>query len=415
MRSRRVRAPDPRRPAGALFLNLSQPLFGHPIVAEALNARLPAAYRDWSAGVLEPRPGDLAIPARANPGAVAEELAKWLSGPVTLPFKPRARAFAQRGETADSVSSHWNPGVFSGYVVDESDSTRKFVVEILIDGHPVKIMRADAHVHELAARPDRGWLFWVFFCVAGRRGSEGSLVEARAANLTEAIGSAIALDHRSPRRRNRRRRGRCVGSAVCGSRAGSPASGCLRAPISSLTAFSSPASGLRPGAMSARPKMAGAPPAAWTFTCPNDSPTARCTTCRRSISKTRARGSPLAFLAFAGGLNETLLACGASEINRTRAELFNQLAPMSLPMSDYQGWRKRLPVAPGPLASLRGAVIAVGPGAMDETLASLDAERPLSGSPRPCRRPPTQPDFATQTFRTSFAATAPSAISPCSC
>ena len=87
-------------------------------------------------------------------------------------------------------------------------------------------------------------------------------------------------------------------------------------------------------------------------------------------------GSPLAFLAFAGGLNETLLAGGELEINRTRAELFNQLAPMSLPMSDYQGWRKRLPVAPDPLASLRGAVIAVGPGAMDETLASLDDQTP---------------------------------------
>jgi GT2 family glycosyltransferase len=65
---------------GALFLNLSQPLFGHPIVAQTLNTRLPAAYRDWSAGGLEPRPGDLAIPARANPGTIADELAKWLPG-----------------------------------------------------------------------------------------------------------------------------------------------------------------------------------------------------------------------------------------------------------------------------------------------------------------------------------------------
>ncbi len=65
---------------GALFVNLSRPLFGHPVVAKALSARLPAAYRDWSAGGLEPRPGDLAIAARANLHAVADALVKWLSG-----------------------------------------------------------------------------------------------------------------------------------------------------------------------------------------------------------------------------------------------------------------------------------------------------------------------------------------------
>jgi hypothetical protein len=65
---------------GALFLNLSRPLFGHPVAALTLNARLPAAYRDWSAGGLRPRPRDLAIPARANLDAVAHQLAKWLPG-----------------------------------------------------------------------------------------------------------------------------------------------------------------------------------------------------------------------------------------------------------------------------------------------------------------------------------------------
>jgi hypothetical protein len=63
---------------GALFLNLSRPLFGHPLVTLALNARRPTAYRHWSAGDVEPRAGDLAIPARSGLGAVANELAKWL-------------------------------------------------------------------------------------------------------------------------------------------------------------------------------------------------------------------------------------------------------------------------------------------------------------------------------------------------
>jgi len=63
---------------GSLFLSLSRPLFGHPIVSAALNARLPVAYRDWSLSGLEPRQGDLPIDPRANLDSVISELAQWL-------------------------------------------------------------------------------------------------------------------------------------------------------------------------------------------------------------------------------------------------------------------------------------------------------------------------------------------------
>ncbi|MGO9759154.1 MAG: glycosyltransferase family 2 protein [Roseiarcus sp.] len=65
----------------ALFLGLTEPLFGHPIVSLTHNARLPVAYRDWSAGVVEPRKGDLPIPARAPLDAVIDNLAQWLARP----------------------------------------------------------------------------------------------------------------------------------------------------------------------------------------------------------------------------------------------------------------------------------------------------------------------------------------------
>ncbi len=66
---------------GSLFLSLSQPLFGHPIVSLALNARLPVAYRDWSMGGLEARQGDLPIDPRSNLAAIIDDLAKWLPRP----------------------------------------------------------------------------------------------------------------------------------------------------------------------------------------------------------------------------------------------------------------------------------------------------------------------------------------------
>ena len=40
--------------------------------------------------------------------------------------------------------------ILSGFIVDPSDPTCKFVVELLIDGLPVKAIRADEYVHELA-------------------------------------------------------------------------------------------------------------------------------------------------------------------------------------------------------------------------------------------------------------------------
>ena len=48
-------------------------------------------------------------------------------------------AFARSGEQS-----------FEGFVVDLDDQTRKFSVEILVDGHPIRVILANAYVHKLA-------------------------------------------------------------------------------------------------------------------------------------------------------------------------------------------------------------------------------------------------------------------------
>ena len=76
---------------GALFVNLSRPLFGHPVVAKALSARLPAAYRDLVGGrprTASGRSGDRG--ARKSPRC-RRRARQMAVRPVTLPFKPRAR------------------------------------------------------------------------------------------------------------------------------------------------------------------------------------------------------------------------------------------------------------------------------------------------------------------------------------
>lgn len=296
--------------------------------------------------------------------------------PVTLPFKPRARRpLADAG--LRTAFRRDGSRTFSGYVADEGDPTRKFAVEILVDGYPIKVVRADAYVHELARARVGDGCFGFSFTLSDGAVGDGACVEARAANLGDPIGVPIALD-----------RPFAAHALVAPPGAlrwlgGLQFSGWI-AGDSTLAA----ADVLVDGILVARVRASawshvgasddGARPAGGLdFHLPERFADGAVHQLQAVDEKNRSlEGSPLAFLAFANGLDETQLAGGASEANRTRAELFNQLMPMSTPMSDYQRWRKCLPAAPGPLGALRGAVIAVGAGAMDETLASLDEPAP---------------------------------------
>ncbi|MGA2794379.1 MAG: glycosyltransferase family 2 protein, partial [Roseiarcus sp.] len=269
------------------------------------------------------------------------------------------------------------PRTFSGYVVNESDPARKFVVDILVDGYPIKVVRADAYVHELAAARIGDGCFGFSFSLSEGALSDSSIVEARVANLRDSIGRPIALDQPfAPKAPSSTPGGvRWLGGLrfsgwIAGSKELASADilvdGILVARVRA-SAWS------HAGASDEGARAVGA----FDFHLPERFADGAVHQLQAIDEKDNSLdGSPLAFLAFANGLSETLLAGGASEANRTRAELFNQLMPLSTPMSDYQGWRGRLPVAPGPLGALRGAVIAVGAGAMDETLASLNEQTP---------------------------------------
>jgi GT2 family glycosyltransferase len=85
-------------------------------------------------------------------------------------------------------------------------------------------------------------------------------------------------------------------------------------------------------------------------------------------------GCPLIFLAFADGLRAILDAQGAWGPDRIRAEMFDRLLPMAVPFPRYEEWREQAPIpSRGPVA-LQVAVVIVGPGAVDNTLDSLNAQ-----------------------------------------
>jgi len=298
------------------------------------------------------------------------------AAPVTLPFKPRTR-----GRLADArlrtAFDRTGPRTFSGHVVNESDPARKFVVDIFVDGYPIKVLRADAYVHELAGAGIGDGSYGFSFSLPEGAISEGSIVEARVANLSDAIGGPIALDRPFAPQPPTSTPGalrwlgglRFAGWIAGGGELASAdilVDGILVARVRA-SAWS------HVGASEEGARAVGA----FDFHLPERFADGSVHQLQAVDEKNSGlEGSPVAFLAFANGLSETPLADGASEANRARAELFNQLMPLSTPMSDYQRWRARLPAPPGPLGALRGAVIAVGGGAMAETLASLDEQPP---------------------------------------
>src|SRR5258708_32790685 len=67
---------------------------------------------------------------------------------------PTRRASLERksNTTATFNSAFYRAGdaVLSGYIYDPSDVHRRFTVEVLLDGHPFRVTRADIFMRELS-------------------------------------------------------------------------------------------------------------------------------------------------------------------------------------------------------------------------------------------------------------------------
>ena len=83
--------------------------------------------------------------------------------------------------------------VFAGYIVDENDLNRRFAVELIVDGYPLKVARADAYANELAIESLGDACYGFEFYLPGNAISQASVIEARVANLDIAVGLPIFL------------------------------------------------------------------------------------------------------------------------------------------------------------------------------------------------------------------------------
>ncbi|WP_158814053.1 glycosyltransferase family 2 protein [Methylocapsa sp. S129] len=261
---------------------------------------------------------------------------------------------------------------FCGHIASASDPTRKFTVEIFLDGFPIKVVRADAPVPELTEARIGDGCYGFSFSLSDELTSESAVIDARVANLGEAIGVPIILD--GPFEEQPRHSGPGALRWLSGLRFSGWIAGDLQDAAVNIFVDGLLVMRVRAAAwshMGAGEDNARAVRAFDAHLPERFGDGAVHQVDAKDDRGESLEGSPLAFLAFAGGLDESMLAGGVGEQNRARAELFNRLMPMSTPFADYQSWRERFAVPPHGSVALRGAVIMVGPGAADETLASL--------------------------------------------
>jgi GT2 family glycosyltransferase len=262
---------------------------------------------------------------------------------------------------------------FSGFVFDAADVGRKFVVELLVDGYSVKWARATDHVGDLAATGIGDGCYGFTFSIDDATLDHGAVVEARVANLGARIGEPITIR----------------GIAAPGQPVSSPGAirwlGGLRfsgwlaergQPVVDIFIDGEQVSQVLPSGWchigNAEDAIAAR---ALVFHVPERfaDGSAR----RLAVLNSRGEhleGSPLPFVAFAGGFEQAIAGSAATDIEGLRAAMLDQLVPMSVPFEHYYRWREQFPKHVATAPSLRAAVILAGSGAIDDTLESLNSQ-----------------------------------------
>jgi GT2 family glycosyltransferase len=263
-------------------------------------------------------------------------------------------------------------GIFAGYVVDEADLTRRFVVELILDGIPIKLARAEIYVHDLAAEAVGDGCYGFSFSLPASTLADGFVAEARLANVGTAVGRPIVLASPSETRSEPRGFGavRWLG--------GLRFEGWCMAEQEKVPIITALIDG---------ESVAKAYAARWTHLGTHENAKAvrgfdlhlpeRFANGR--VRRVRFIGdngqeipsSPVTFVAFADGLEQTLAKLGHLESERLRGQLFDRLLPMSVPFTEYPRWCERFPLQVEQVGTSPVAIVLVGPGDEKPSLASI--------------------------------------------
>jgi len=263
--------------------------------------------------------------------------------------------------------------LFAGYVVDENDLNRRFVVELFVDGQPVKVVRADAYTSELAIESIGDACYGFAFSLHEQAVDHGSVVEARLANSDIAVGTPIALKAREGAERasppgdeirwlgGLRFDGWCIGDREEAPTVAAIVDGerVAEARASRWANIGNPGEArlARRFDLYLPERFADGRVRRVQFVRDNDED---------------FPGSPLTIVAYDDGLSRSLHRLGGPDAELLRAVQFDRMLPMAWPLSDYAQWRERFPFPAGGDGDTAPLAIAlVGPGDPQPSLDSL--------------------------------------------
>ena len=332
---------------GALLPCATRPLFGHPPPV-VRTVRRPA-YRILRLVGRRASAPDMATFCSIRSAPTGESgcgTCCVAGSPLTCRWQATIAVRGRQNE-ACTTSFVWSEErILSGFVVDLADPAQRFVVELLIDGLSVKTRRADEYAFELAQQNIGDGCYGFSFFLRDEFVSEGSVAEARLANIGTLIGSPITF-----------------GAPDQGTNGSPPGEfrwlGGLRFSGWLARNAHEQLDVLVDGELVAQTETSG-----WcnVGTDPESARAARAFSIAlperfadgraRQLSVMRHNGDvlpgcPIAFVAFADGLARALARIDALGSERLHAEEFDRLVHMSLPFSKYEDWRERFPPAAG--------------------------------------------------------------------
>jgi O-antigen biosynthesis protein len=264
--------------------------------------------------------------------------------------------------------------LFFGYVLDPQELRKRFVVEILLDGVPIKLLRAEQYDSQLRNRGLGDGCYAFEFAAKPAWLERHHVIEARVANTGERLGDAICLSASLPGDR-----GRGPAGAVSWS-GGIRLSGWVRDERNREL-------GVR--AFEGDILLSEAPLDRWAHVETEDKLLAGRIGFELWLPETLADGrihrirvtdhndlelvgSPVSILAFRDGLRSFLAKTDFGAVDKLRLEYLEKLMPMSLPFSHFAEWQERfaLPrsIGQSPAAV---AIVLVGNGDSESSLASL--------------------------------------------
>jgi len=262
-----------------------------------------------------------------------------------------------------------------GHAIDLEDLEARLVVELWVDGWPVRLGRAHQFVAELFEQGVGDGCYGFRFVLDDQTVKTGSLVEARLANTGEPVGEALRLGATTPAA-GRAGEARWLGGLRVSGWLGSGESG--SAPLVRALVDSDVVGEARADRWTHLSDGAEAAPVrAFDLHLPPELADGRVRRVRIVGDDGRdLPGSPVAVLAFQDGLKSFCEAHADIASEAMRGAIFDQMFAGAHPLRDYRGWAERFPPrAPALSRTPQAAVALLGLADAGPTLASLEAQQ----------------------------------------